>query len=387
MRVLHVLEATIGGTKRHVLDLARGLRARAIHVEVACPRVRDQHHGDTSFWDDLARVGILTHEIPMTRRPLTAANAAAMGLLASLMRRGAYDVVHAQSSIAGALARPAAHLVRPRPRVIYSPHGFAFLGDEWGTGLRRAVFLGLERALAPLADRLICVSDAEADDAVRHGVAPRERIAVVPNGVVSADFPAERRSIADLVPDLAPWRGLPIVGTLARMTPQKDPLVWLDVASRLRTAAPDARFVWVWGGGALEPNVYETADRLGLRSVLRFLGHRDDARALLSSLDVFLLTSRFEGLPYSVIEALAAGTPVVATDVSGTRDVVRHERTGYLAPPGDAGALAAYVLRLLGDPDLRRRLGAAGRADVLDRFSVERMVDHTAALYATLLGR
>lgn len=115
MRVLHVLEATIGGTKRHLLDLARGLRARAIHIEVACPRVRDQHHGDVSFWDDLERAGVPTHEIPMTRRPLTAANAASIGRLASVIRRGAYDVVHAQSSIAGALARPAAHLVRPPP--------------------------------------------------------------------------------------------------------------------------------------------------------------------------------------------------------------------------------------------------------------------------------
>ncbi|HEU5318364.1 MAG TPA: glycosyltransferase family 4 protein [Chloroflexota bacterium] len=387
MRVLHVLEATIGGTKRHLLDLAPGLRSRGIDVEVACPRVRDQHHGDTSFWDDLALAGIPTHEVAMTRRPLTAANAAALGRLASLMRRGAYDVVHAQSSVAGALGRLAARLVHPRPRVVYSPHGFAFLGNEWGTGPRRAAFLGLERALAPLADRLICVSSAEADDAVRHGVAPRHKVSVIPNGVVSAGFAADRGSIADMVPDLAPWRGLPIVGTLARMTPQKDPLVWLEVASRLRAAAPNARFVWIWGGGALEPDVYETADRLGLRGVLRFLGYREDARAVLGGLDIFLLTSRFEGLPYAVIEALAAGTPVVATDVSGTRDVVRHERTGYLAPPGDAGALAAYVLRLLGDPDLRRRLGAAGRADVLERFSIERMVDQTAALYATLLGR
>jgi glycosyltransferase involved in cell wall biosynthesis len=387
VRVLHVLEATIGGTKRHLLDLAPALRDRGIDIEVACPRVRDEHHDDTSFWDDLAHAGVRTHEVPMTRRPLSAANAVAVGRLAALIRRGAYDVVHAQSSIAGALARPASRLARPRPRVVYAPHGFSFLGAEWGTGPRRAAFLAVERLLGAATDRLVCVSEAEAEDAVRWRVVPREKIAVIPNGVVSGDFPAARRDIGDLVPDLAAWRGQPVVGTLARMTPQKDPLVWLQVVSRLRTAAPDARFAWIWGGGSLEPDVHATAERLGLRGVVSFLGHRDDARALLGAFDVFLLTSRFEGLPYSVIEALAAGTPVVATDVSGTRDVVRHERTGYLAPPGDAGALAAYVLRLLQDPALAARLGEAGRADVLQRFSVERMVDRTAALYADLLSR
>jgi glycosyltransferase involved in cell wall biosynthesis len=385
VKVLLVIEATIGGTKRHVLDLAPGLSARGIEVEVACPRVRDQHHGDTSFWEDLRLTGITAYEVSMTRRPLTANNARAVGRLAEIIRRGDYDVVHAQSSVAGAVARPATLLSGRRPKVVYSPHGFAFLSEEWGR--RRAVFLALERLLGRVTDRLVCVSDAEAEEAVRHRVMPHEKVAVIANGIVSAAQSSPTRCIADHLPELADWRGLPIVGTLARMTAQKDPLTWIEVASRLRVAAPDARYVWIWGGGTLEQEVYDATDRLGLRSVVRFLGHRPDARTLLGDFDVFLLTSRFEGLPYSVIEALAAGTPVVATDVSGTRDVVRHERTGYLAPAGDVGALSAFVLRLLGDRAHARRMGDAGRADVLERFSVERMVVGLAALYATLVGR
>ena len=139
-----------------------------------------------------------------------------------------------------------------------------------------------------------------------------------------------------------------MVGTVARMTPQKDPETWLAVASRLAATRPDVRFVWVWGGEQ-EPHVRQRARELGLEGRLDFAGYREDARQLLGAFDVFLLTSRFEGLPYTPIEALASGTPVVATDVVGTRDVVRHGETGLLAPPGDVDALAGRVARLLDD--------------------------------------
>ncbi|HEX2324361.1 MAG TPA: glycosyltransferase, partial [Chloroflexota bacterium] len=149
MRVLHVMEATIGGTKRHLLELARGLRGAGWDVEVACPRVRDAAFGDTSFWGDLAASGIPAHEVAMARRPLSAPNARAVGALGDLIRRGGFDVVHAHSSIAGAVARPAARLASRRagmrPRTVYTPHGFAFLTP--GSIARRRLFLIAERAL------------------------------------------------------------------------------------------------------------------------------------------------------------------------------------------------------------------------------------------------
>jgi glycosyltransferase involved in cell wall biosynthesis len=384
-RVLHVLEATIGGTKRHLLDLAPGLRAQGWDVEVACPRVRDEHHGDVSFWDDLARAGVPAHEIPMRRRPLNATNARAVGSLARLIRTGRYDVVHAQSSIAGALARPAveiAALGSRHPKVVYSPHGFAFLSEEWGG--RRGLFLRIERALGRFTDRLIAVSQTEKDQTVAAGIAPAERVAVVPNGVVSASIPATRRKIGEVVPELAAWEGTPIVGTISRMVPQKDPLTWVRVAARVRELVGDVRFVWIWGGD-MEPEMRAEAAWLGLGDHIAFLGHRPDAREILSALDVFLLTSVFEGLPYSAIEALACGTPVVATDVTGTQDVVLPGESGLLAPAGDVEALAQHVASLLASREEARRLGRRGREDVLARFSVERMVERTADLYRELL--
>ena len=205
----------------------------------------------------------------------------------------------------------------------------------------------------------------------------------IPNGVdlLNLTGPQERETIRRR----EGWDGAPVVGTVARMTPQKDPETWLAVASRLAATRPDVRFVWVWGGEQ-EQHVRQRARELGLEGRLDFAGYREDARQLLGAFDVFLLTSRFEGLPYTPIEALASGTPVVATDVVGTRDVVRHGETGLLAPPGDVDALAGRVARLLDDGRLAGRLAGAGQADVRKRFSVQAMVTRTAALYESLLS-
>jgi glycosyltransferase involved in cell wall biosynthesis len=377
-----VMEATIGGTKRHLLELARGLRAAGWEAEVACPRVRDAAFGDVSFWEDLAAGGVPAHEVAMERRLLSATNARAVGALATLIRRGRFDIVHAHSSIAGALARPAARLAGRagrRPRTVYTPHGFAFLTP--GSAARRRLLLTAERALGRITDRLIAVSPTEAEHAVAWGVVPLRKVETIPNGVDLSrpTGPEERGAIRRR----EGWDGAPVVGTVARMTPQKDPETWLAVASRLAAARPDVRFVWVWGGEQ-EQHVRRRAREMGLEGRLEFAGYREDARQLLGAFDVFLLTSRFEGLPYTPIEALASGTPVVATDVVGTRDVVRHGETGLLAPPGDVDALAGRVARLLEDGELAGRLAGAGREDVRNRFSLQAMVARTAALYESL---
>lgn len=383
-RVLLVMEATIGGTKRHLLELAGGLRTAGWDVEVACPRVRGAAFGDESFWDDLLAAGIPVHEVPMVRHPLSGANARATRHLARLLRQGRYDIVHAHSSIAGGVVRPAALVARTggvRPRVVYTPHGFAFLAPEGR--IRRWALLAVERALGRVTDRLIAVSPTEAAAAITYGVVSATKVVTIPNGVAVADLPTtERRK---QVRRREGWGDDLVVGTVARMTPQKDPATWLETAARLARSCPTVRFVWVWGG-ELEEEIRRRLHRLGLSERLVFTGYRPDARELIGAFDVFLSTSRFEGLPYTVIEALASRTPVVATDVIGTRDVVRHGLTGLLAPAGDVTTLTGHVLQLLEHPALAQRLAQAGREDVVSRFSVANMVARTADVYSSLLA-
>ncbi len=378
-----VMEATIGGTKRHLHELASGLHARGWPVEVACPRVRAEAHGDTSFWDDLSAAGVPLRELPMERKVASRANIAAVTTLAAMLRQASprIDVVHAHSSIGGAVARLAALASLPTgrcPAVVYTPHGFAFLD---GTPARRRAFLAIERSLGLVTDRLIGVSPTEAEVAWRHRVVPRDRAVAIPNGIAACAIPSPDEGRATRARE--GWGEAPVVITVARMTAQKDPSTWLRVVARVAAARSDARFVWVWGGEAADA-VKAEASRLGIADRVDFVGYRADARQLVAGATLFLLASRFEGLPYSLIEALAAGVPVVATDVTGTRDVVRDGTTGLLAPAGDVEGLAGHVLALLADPARARSLGAAGRDDVVARFSIDAMVEATAGVYRSV---
>ena len=373
-RILQVIEATVGGTKRHVLDLVTGLRAGGWEVEVACPRVRDRSYGDTSLWDELRAARVPVHEIPMRRASVCWTNVSAILRLRDLIAGRRYAVLHAHSSVGGAVARTAARLTRRPPAVVYTPNGWAFLLP--GSRLRRSLYVALERGLGAVTDRLIAVSPTEAAEARAHRIAG-PRVVTILNGIdAHAATPGARTGVA---------RGPAVIGTVARLTPQKDPFTWLGVVVEVRRRRPDTRFVWI-GGGELEPAVGAAAERLGVADAIQLLPYRDDARDALQTFDVFLLTSVFEGLPYALLEALAAGLPVVATSVVGVRDVVRHAETGLLAPARNPAALASAVLHLLDDPDHARRIGHAGRGDVLERFSVRAMVEQTARLYAELIA-
>lgn len=378
-----VMEATIGGTKRHLHELSVGLHARGWHVEVACPRVRAEAHGDTSFWDDLSVAGIPLRPLPMERKVASRVNVEAIGTLARMIREASprIDVVHAHSAIGGAVARLAvlvAGLWGCRPAVVYTPHGFAFLD---GSPARRRGFLAVERILGLTTDRVIGVSPTEAEVAWRRRVVPRERAVAIPNGIDPATMPTSADGVRARAEE--GWDTSPVVMTVARMTPQKDPSTWLRVAARIAASRSDVRFVWVWGGETAQ-EVRDEAHRLGIADRVDFVGYRPDARRLVAGANVFLLTSRFEGLPYSLIEALAVGVPVVATDVTGTRDVVRHGVTGLLSPAGDVEGLASHVLSMLRDPKRAAALATAGREDVVQRFSIDTMVEATARVYRTV---
>ena len=378
-----VMEATIGGTKRHLHELSVGLHARGWSVEVACPRVRAEAHGDTSFWDDLSAAGIPLRALAMERKVASWANLKAIGTLARVIREASprIDVVHAHSAIGGAVARLAVLAAGPfgrRPAVVYTPHGFAFLD---GSPARRRAFLAVERILGLATDRVIGVSPTEAEVAWRRRVVPRDRAVAIPNGIDPTTLPSPSDGVRARAEE--GWNSSPVVITVARMTPQKDPSTWLRVAARIAASRPDVRFVWVWGGETAQ-DVRAEALRLGIADRIDFAGYRPDARRLVAGANVFLLTSRFEGLPYGVIEALAVGVPVVATDVTGTRDVVRHGVTGLLSPAGDVEGLASQVLSMLNDPSRAAALATAGREDVVRRFSIDTMVEATATVYRSV---
>lgn len=389
-RVLLTFEPPDGGVAEHVVQLTRTLPQRGIEVELAGPLEGDFVYGQID-------PAIPVHRLDFRRGyGDPAADARAGRQLAALVRGGGYDLVHAHSAKAGVLARVA--LAGRRPPVIYSPHCFPFIGD-FGTP-RRLFATNVERLLAPATARILCVCDDERTEGRRIGIADR-RMRVIHNGSVA--MPQDTQPS----PELEAFRGKDgvLVGSVAVLRPQKRVDVLIDAAPAILAAEPRAR-VAIIGNGPQEAELRDRATQLGLMSDPRFgfFPFQPPAFSTLSALDVYVLPSSWEAFPIGVLEALACGTPQVATDVGGTREAVVdgtgipahrdeppralpvEEETGLLVPPAQPQVLAQAVLTLVRDPARRQRMADASRARHHKHFTLEQMADQIAAAYAEVLA-
>ena len=302
--------------------------------------------------------------------------------LAGIVRSFRPHIVHTHTAKAGFLGRAAALTVRPRPAIVHTFHGHVLEG-YFGPAKSR-LYRDLERLLARRSDVLIGVSQATVDDLVRLGVAPADRFRVVPLGldlsrfeVLSPQPGGSVRNELDLGPD----------DVLALFVGRLVPIKRVDVLLRAFAIARDsgaARLrLAIVGDGELRQELEKLAADLGVASEVTFLGYRRDLPELAAAADLAVLSSDNEGTPVSLIETGAAARPAVATDVGGVRAVVT-ETSGRLAPAGDSQALGQALAELAADAELRGQMGAAARAHVTSRFSIERLLGDLSALYEEL---
>ena len=232
----------------------------------------------------------------------------------------------------------------------------------------------------PRVDRVVCVSEEVGASFLAKGV-PARKLRVVRNGIRPRPIRVDRAGVRARL-GLDPSARIAL--TLGRLTRQKGHHSLLKVIPSVITRAPETRFVWA-GRGPLEHDLRAEVRRRGLEQHVRLLGQRDDVPALLAASDLLVLPSRFEGLPLVVLEAMAAGLPVVGTRVCGTTEAIADGVTGRLVPIRDRAALAEAILQVLERPALAARWGAAGQLRVAREFSAGRMVGETAAIYRELL--
>jgi glycosyltransferase involved in cell wall biosynthesis len=371
VRVLEVLEAAAGGALRHLFQIAEHIDKDTFELTAAVSPLRMR-----ATERDLARLraaGVRVELLPMKRRIAPLADAAALRRLARLIREGGFDVVHAHSSKAGFLARVAARRAGVR-RVFYTPHAFAFQrGGPLGWCYRQ-----LERLGARFGGVLVAVSPSEGHLALGCRLTTEDRLRVIPNNIppppeLTAEDRRRARAALALPPD-----GM-VLGTVGRLVPQKDPLGLVE-ATALLVTSHQARLVFV-GDGPLERKTMELAERLGIRDRVLFAGFREEPGPLFAAFDVYVQPSRWEGLPYALLEAMGRGLPVVATDVPGNADLIRKGVTGDLVRPGNPETFAASIAVLLGDEGKRRAMGQAARERVLERHRLDDFVRSIEELY------
>jgi glycosyltransferase involved in cell wall biosynthesis len=304
-----------------------------------------------------------------------------LAALMRVIRRVRPHVVHTHTAKAGAVGRLAAMLCGV-PVVVHTFHGHVLRG--YFSPAKTAVYRAIERGLARRTDRLLTVTDRVRDELLALGVGRPEQYTTVPLGFDLAPLVQAARRRGELRAELGVGAA-PLVGIVARLVPIKAHEVFLDAAARIRTVVPDVRFLVV-GDGECRPALETRVDALGLRGAVRFLGWRADLDRLYADLDVVVLTSRNEGSPVALIEAMAAGVPVVSTAVGGVPDVVAHGVSGLLAPMDDAAVVADHTVTLLRDRDRSAAMGRAGRDRIVATYSADRLVGDIEALYTALLS-
>jgi glycosyltransferase involved in cell wall biosynthesis len=300
-------------------------------------------------------------------------------------------IVHTHMAKAGMVGRGAAFLYNltrgssPPVKVVHTYHGHVL--DGYFSALMTKLFITIERALATISDRIIAISPAIRRDLLHtHRIGREEQYRVVSLGFDLSPFAAlDDAARVEARRALGLPAGAPIVTTVGRLTAIKQHRLFLDTVKRVLIAHPDTIAVMA-GDGELWNDLNAYAASQGIADRVRMLGWRRDLATIYAATDVFLLTSRNEGTPVALIEAMASGVPGVSTDVGGVKDVMGGVDTGRTAPFGDADGLARSIGELLAAPGLRREMGVRARARVLAHYDINRLVGDIATLYRELLA-
>lgn len=349
-----ITKADIGGAQVHVRQILAGLGARYDFILVT--------GSDDYLAREAERLGIEVVMLDDLVRPIRPGrDLKALVALYRLIRRRRPDLVHAHSFKAGMLARLAARLARTR--AVFTAHGWAFTpGAPLG---QRVIGLAIEFVLCRLCAGVITVSRHDRDLAARWHVGAAARRHLVANAAdpVAPGHPADRQAERLM--------------TVGRLTPVKNQAMLLRVLRRL----PDTVTLFVVGEGVERSALESLARELDIEHRLVLAGEVTAIRASLTTSAIFLLSSHYEGLPVSILEAMSAGLPVVATAVGGVPEAVLDGETGFVTPRGDETAFADRIRRLLEDPEMAQRMGQAGRRHYLAHYTPERFHREVAAVY------
>lgn len=354
------LAANLSGSTRRNVDTILARRARSIphlHVhDLPYVRIMPSPYHDTRTLIDLVR----------------------------LMRRERFDIVQTQATKIALIGRIAAKIARV-PIIVHFSHGwpyeFTLIPKPARTG-----FLMMEKVAAKMTDQFITCDYALLESGIRHNLGTRDQFVVIRSGMDLDRFLTVNQNQSALRQSLGIPPGVPVVGTVMIFEAKKKPELIVEIAPRLLEAAPDTHFLLVGDGEMMNPIKTRIAE-LGLQDRFILTGLREDVPELMAIMDIFVHPAWFDVLPRAIVQALATGTPVVATRVGGIPEVITDGENGFLVTPRDLDALASPVIQLLQDPQLRATMGRNARESSSAAFTVDAMIKATEDLYMTLIEK
>jgi glycosyltransferase involved in cell wall biosynthesis len=385
-KILHIItRLDMGGSAQNTLLTCLKL-SRKYEIVLVCGHSQESNMTDAEREAvdrqiDNARVngGRIIQTPSLLRRISPLNDIRALYDLIRIIKTEKPNVIHTHTSKAGILGRMAAKIARVST-VVHTPHGHVFFG-HFGPVLSR-IFLWVERLFAPLTDRVVALTAGESKDYVDLKLYPREKIATIHSGVDVEKFKKAPVGAVEKKRSLGlEQKGL-VVGFVGWLLPIKGPMHLLKAMEDVWQDHDDTRVVFI-GKGELDVELRAEALNISANGKVSFLGWRSDIEEIMPVFDIFVLPSLNEGMGRVLVEAMAAGKPIVASNVGGIPDLVQHGHNGLLVPPGDEKALAAAILQLINDPEKAKLMGQRGR-ELCHQFSIDAMVQKLDALYTEL---
>ena len=373
LKLLHVIgDSRFGGAGRIILRLGQVAQAEGWDVDILTT--------DPVFQQAVRQYGLGLANWDVVRREIRPLwDLAGLVRLRNFLRREHYDIVHTHTSKGGFVGRLAARLANV-PVIVHTAHGFAF--HERSPRSTRFFYSALERIAARWCDRIVSVSEFHRRWALELGICKSPEILAIPNGI--AALPNPTVSAAQLRRQLGATDRDMVILSMARLAPDKGLEYLITAATLLLRSERQFRIV-IAGDGPVRARLEELALNLGVADRVNFLGFREDVSDLLAACDLVVLPSLREGLSIALLEAMAAGKPIIATSIGSHRELASQAEIARLVPPADAPALCEAILQVWRDPTLRTRLGATARTLFESYYSEDRMLNSYKQLYFDLV--
>lgn len=359
--LLIVTQSQWGGAQRYVFDLANNLK-NDFDITVACGQgglLIDKLHENNiavKVFKNLVRNINLFKDL------------ACFWQVYRFIKRKKFDIVHTNSSKAEILGNLAAKLART-PKIIFTAHGFVF--NEPLGKLKKIFFIGCEKFAAKFADKIITVSDFDRKTAIENKIVKTDKFITVYNGVKCFEKVKLKETFDSMKIT---------VGTVANFYPVKGLKYFIDAAKIVCEKFPRVKFKII-GDGFLRPQLEQQIKALHLENVVDLVGFKKDIFAIMKTMDIFVLASLKEGLPYAILEAQSLGLPIIATNVGGIPEIIQDQKTGILVTAQNPDQLAQKIQLLIKNQNLRLKLAQAGQHNIKNNFNLSKMLEQTKAIY------
>lgn len=366
IKVLHISQA-VGGIQTYINNIVINGSDEFQHA-IACP--------ESDLSDLSKKLGLQTFIIPFVRNPNIFIDLLCLFKLMNILKIYEPQVIHTHSAKGGVIGRFAAFIVGKKRVVIYTPHAFAHLGF---LGIKKRIYLSIEKIAKHWTEVLLAVSDSEKNRAINEVGFKDYNVKVVANSI---------NIYYDKTQFYRDYSFKNHIGMIARLNYQKNPEMFIDVAINIHKIYPKIKFS-ILGAGLfdfLKPKLLNKIKKKNCRSYIELLNWGDgkSANEYLKNLDIFILTSKFEGLPFSLLEAMSLGLPVVVTNVDGNKDVVINEVNGYIVDDGNVEMMTKRIISLIENESLRKVIGQSARNHIVNNFNATDKIKEIEKIYNLL---